>query len=364
LNVKEVIYVSGVKNSDQEILKIGENILKIRKGNREILVPEMIGNRYIVEGVLSASSGFGLILFARDLHVFGRKVLIKARDYKGKIKRENLDNRELIAKARSEIEFELKVLEVIRQINVPNTPVLRDWIKGYCPSINWPEGYVIPGKPYLNDLAYDEPYIVLQYVEGEPLSEYLEKNMRSMDLNSPEWIKIVLSLSKQLLKMFRKMYAVGTNHEKIKCIVYQDLKPENIIVTPSKNFVLIDFGGVAVISKNGRIANYGVSTPGYLAPEVEDRSMKDKFDHRADIYSLGVLMYQMLTGIHPQTTMTLKSQVANLDYNKLSSLPRIKAIIQKATKKNPDERYQTPDEMLEDIREAFNALGSASKSHV
>ncbi|ODN30774.1 serine/threonine protein kinase [Fervidobacterium thailandense] len=351
--------MSGVKKADQEIQKIGENILKIRKGNREILVPEMIGNRYLVEGVLSASSGFGLILFARDLHVFGRKVLIKARDYKGRVKRENLDNKEFIAKARADIEFELKVLEVIRQINVPNTPVLRDWIRGYCPSINWPEGYVTPGKPYLNELAYDEPYIVLQYVEGEPLSDYLERNLQSIDLKSPEWIKLVLSLSKQLLKMFRKMYKIGTHHEKIECIVYQDLKPENIIVTPSENFVLIDFGGAAVISKDGRILNYGVSTPGYLAPEVEDRSMKDKFNHRADIYSLGVLMYQMLTGIHPQTTMTLNSQVANLNYGKLSSLPHIQKIIQKATRRNPDERYQTPDEMLEDIREAFNALGGS-----
>jgi len=366
----ETMLFNKVTKKENKVEKIAENILRITKNNKTFLVPEIIGGRYKVEDILSASTGFGLILTARDENVFGRKVLIKATNYKGRIKKGNIDNEEIIKKQRKNMSYELNVLKQIRAINIPNTPVLRDYIEGYCPTIHWPEGEIKVGKPYMDEYAYSEPYIVLQYIDGITLDEYLENN--NIDYQSYEWQKIVLLLAKQILKMFRKMYKIGERHEKIKTFVYQDLKPGNIIITPSGNFALIDFGGVATITKTGDIANFGVSTPGYTPPEIENRDMKNKFDHRADIYTLGVMMYELLTGVKPQTTLSNngKSQVASLDYSKLKCDPVIKEIIVKATKYDPDERYlyvsrengNNQNGMLDDIFIALEKLGVKSGS--
>ncbi|KAF2961066.1 protein kinase [Fervidobacterium sp. 2310opik-2] len=330
-----------------------DNILQIKKGNNTYLVPKIIGNRYVINDVLSASSGFGFILIASDKNVFGRKVLIKATNYKNRIRRQNLENEEIIKKRRWSIKYELNVLRYMRILNIPNTPVIRDYIEDYNPTIQWPDGKVDSGAPLLEEYAYNEPYIVLQYIQGFTLDKLI---IEEENKNSRDWQMFTLNLAKQLLKFFRKMSRVAVKDEKISSFVYQDLKPENIIVTPSKNIALIDFGGVATITKDGRVLNYGVGTPGYMPPEVANPSLKSEFNERADIYTLGMLMYEMLTGISPSKFLTKDKFTAKVDYSELNCYEELKDIIVKATQPNPKDRYQNTSEMLDDVMDVLNNI--------
>lgn len=320
----------------------------------DILAPKEIVGRYEVIDVLSANTGFGLILIARDKKVLGRKVLLKTTNYKNKIKRTNLENEKIIEKRRKEIENEKKIIEILNSIGVFNIPIIRDFIFGYNPTIHWPESKIIPGKQFLPEYAFNEPYIVLQYIDGVTLTDYVKNNIK--DKNSPEWQLEVLKIAKQLLKVF---FIV---HEKVKkkfniSFVYQDLKPDNILISHNKSFILIDFGGVAVKQHDtGKIHNWGVGTPGYMAPEVKDKNMT--FDGRVDIYSLGIMMFELLSYEPLGNYVNEKGIVENLNINSLKVHDLIKEIIQKATNYLPDLRYKDVQEMLEDVIKAMKAINS------
>ncbi|WGS65190.1 protein kinase domain-containing protein [Marinitoga aeolica] len=331
--------------------QVAENVLKIIKNGKEFLVPAEISGRYIVQDILSANSGFGLILIAEDKVLFGRKVLIKSNNYKNKIKRTNLDSKEIIEKRRKDIEIEKAILLALKKMNIPNIPVLCNYVKGYAPTINWPDGKIIPGKQFLNELAYDEPYIVMQYIDGDTISDYIKNN--NIDRESPYWQMFVLKLAKQLLKTFKDMHKGNSKGAKF---VYQDLKPDNIIASPNNTFTLIDLGGVAIINPNGKFINRGVGTPGYMAPEIKDRNLP--FDGRADIYTLGVMMYDLFTEEN-LSNYTNEKGIANLDYSKLNIHQSIVKIIEKASQKDINKRYLDCKEMLNDVFIALRNVSSA-----
>ncbi|MBM7560024.1 protein kinase domain-containing protein [Marinitoga litoralis] len=339
--------INPINNKEQ----IAENVLKIIKNGKEFLVPVEISGRYIVKDILSANSGFGLILIAEDKVLFGRKVLIKSNNYKNKIKRTNLDSKEIIEKRRKEIEIEKSILLALKKMNIPNIPVLCNFVKGYAPTINWPDGKIIPGKQFLNELAYDEPYIIMQYIDGDTITNFIKEI--NIDRISPYWQMFVLKLAKQLLKTFKEMHK---GNEKGAKFIYQDLKPDNIITSPNNTFTLIDLGGSAIIHPDGKFINRGVGTPGYMAPEVKDRNLP--FDGRVDIYSLGVMMYDLFTEEN-LSNYTNEKGIANLDYSKLNIHQSIIKIIERASQKDIDKRYFDCDEMLGDVFAALRNVSSA-----
>lgn len=331
-----------------QIAKIAENTLKISKSNKSILVPEIVADRYKVEDVLSSSTGFGLILIAKDMRLFERKVLIKASNYKNSIKKGNIDNEEIIKKRRKEIEYEFKILNIVRRINLPNVPVVRDFVYSYCPTILYQSDTCELNDLSLKNYAYDEPYIVLQYIPGITLDEYIEQNQ--IDRESPDWQMEVLSLVKQILKTLQKMHKIGEKNEKVQKLIYQDLKPSNILVTNQMNFALIDFGGTATVTNDGKILNRGVGTYGYIPPELAKSYLP--FDERVDIYTVGVLMYELLTGINP-ILLANNDGVATLDYLKLNCHWKIAEIIKRATDHDVNRRYKNTEEMKNDIFQAL-----------
>lgn len=340
--------------------KLAENIILMEKDGQKFILPETVDGRYEIADILSSNSGFGLVLTAYDKNVFGRKVLIKVRNYKGKVKPGNLDNKRIIEQARKETRIEVGTLSLIRQINIPNTPVIRDIVYGYYPGFLWSEDGKISSEasPELQEYIYNEPYIVLQYIEGETLKDYFAKIKATTKLSSLEWQKTVLEVAKQILKMLRKLYRVGEKHPKIEKIIYQDLKLENIIVTPSGNFALIDFGGCGLILKDGTTVNLGeIYTPGYKAPELLIPNAKKLVSEKLDIYTLGVVMYILLTGIQ-MTTSNVDKGMLKIDYSLLNVIPSVKEIIVRATELDVEKRADV-DELLEMI---FTALKDIANS--
>lgn len=132
-------------------------------------------------------------------------------------------------------------------------------------------------------------FIIEQYIEGSDLREVLSKNGR---LTIEETIRLV----EGLLKTVTALEMCG--------VVHRDIKPENILCSMDGKYWLLDFGIARDLRRSSltiTAAHFGPHTVGYAAPE-QFRNMKKKIDARADLFSIGVVAYEALTGNHPFTT--------------------------------------------------------------
>jgi serine/threonine protein kinase len=180
-------------------------------------------------------------------------------------------------------------------------------------------------------------YIAMEYLQGQPFNEVI----RSGRLSVEKIIDIALQIAN----------ALGYAHEK--GIVHRDIKPSNIILTDESNVKLTDFGIARAEDSNAaQQTQTGVilGTPFYMSPE---QVMGKRVDGRSDLFSLGVILYELIVGRKPFEgdhfstifrSITDDIPVAPLKID--ASLPQsLSDIIMKALSKNPDERFQTAKEM-------------------
>lgn len=184
-------------------------------------------------------------------------------------------------------------------------------------------------------------YIVMEYVEGITLKEFIEK---AKILNWKDVVHFVF----QILR--------GLQHAHDKGIVHRDIKPQNIMLLEDGTVKIMDFG-IARFPRDEKI-NFKktVGSVYYISPEQASGGITD---FKSDIYSVGIMMYEMLTGILPFEGKTpevvAEKQINEYPKSPLKlnpSLPQgLVEIIFKAIKKNPQERYQSATEMLRDVDE-------------
>lgn len=184
-------------------------------------------------------------------------------------------------------------------------------------------------------------YIVMEYIDGQPLKDYIGNN------GIYNWKSAVL-IAKQILE--------GISHAHKNRIVHRDIKPHNIIVTKDGSIKVTDFGiARAAASTTITMAGSTIGSVHYFSPE-QARGVHT--DERSDIYSTGVTLYEMLTGKLPFDGETpIAVALKHIQENPVSpreldpDLPAALAgIVMKALEKNPDARYQTADEMLEHLK--------------
>jgi putative nucleotidyltransferase with HDIG domain len=193
----------------------------------------------------------------------------------------------------------------------------------------------------------DLHYIVMSFLEGETLAERLD---RLHVLDEPTALRIVRQVAS----------ALGAAHER--GIVHRDLKPENIFITNHPDFPdhvkVLDFGIAKLTARDGSVkplTSEGtiMGTPTYMSPE-QCRGMSD-LDLRSDIYSLGVVLYQMVTGLVPfsgQSTMdVLVAQIATppippIDHQRKLP-PTINQVILTALEKEPRDRFASMRDLLQ-----------------
>jgi tRNA A-37 threonylcarbamoyl transferase component Bud32 len=196
------------------------------------------------------------------------------------------------------------------------------------------------------------PYIVMEYVEGRTIRALLRAQKRI----DPER---ALEITAEVLAALEHSHQAG--------IVHRDIKPGNVMVTPSGAVKVMDFGIARALDAGQTITKTSamIGTAQYISPE---QVRGGAIDIRSDLYSTGCLLYEMLTG-RPPFTGDSPIAVAYQHVREMpaaaSSLnrdvpPEADAILQKALQKNPRVRYQTAFEMRADVLRALDGVGIAA----
>jgi len=199
-------------------------------------------------------------------------------------------------------------------------------------------------------------YLVMEHVTGTTLRALLREHGR---LSAAQALDIVDGV----LLALAAAHAAG--------LVHRDVKPENVLVTPNATVKVADFGLARAIEATHHTVADGtlLGTVAYLAPEQVATGAADP---RSDLYALGVVLFEMLTGRPPYeggTPLAVAYRHVNEDVPDPAtvepSVPRVAAnVVRAATRREPDERYADADAMLSAVRRARSALGSADTAIV
>lgn len=190
-----------------------------------------------------------------------------------------------------------------------------------------------PALPRIIDIEEDSKYlyIVEDYIEGISLDKQLKRYGKFKE-------EIVIKWVKQLCDVLLYLHNQTPNP-----IIYRDMKPSNIIVNSNNIIKLIDFGIAREFKKQNTDDTAYIGTKGYAAPEQYGIGQSDA---RTDIYSLGITMYHLLTGISPNEPPYEIKKLRNID-SRLSE--GIELIVYKCTQSNPVNRYQSVEMLIKDL---------------
>ncbi|MGW7073628.1 protein kinase domain-containing protein [Streptomyces sp. NPDC054855] len=205
------------------------------------------------------------------------------------------------------------------------------------------------------------PYIVMEYVEGKPLGSVLDASVTQFGaMPTDQALKITADV----------LAALEISHEM--GLVHRDIKPGNVMMTKRNVVKVMDFGiaramqsGVTSMTQTGMV----VGTPQYLSPE---QALGRGVDARSDLYSVGIMLFQLTTGRLPfEADSPLAIAYAHVQEEPVapSSInrslpPAVDAIVARALKKNPNERFPTAEAMRDECLRVAQSLQAAAPSIV
>jgi serine/threonine protein kinase/DNA-binding LacI/PurR family transcriptional regulator len=211
--------------------------------------------------------------------------------------------------------------------------------------------HILPIYAYgINDTM---AYLAIRWLRGGTLSELLRREPLSLDRTADIF----------------KQVAQGLSYAHAKGIIHRDLKPSNIMLDDTGNAYLTDFGLAKLTESGTEITKSGtiVGTPAYMSPE---QLRGEPLDHRSDIYSLGVILYNMAAGRLPFETGT--SDLVSMIYQHLEKEPippseinpdisqEVEAVILRALSKDRDDRFDSADDMARALNRALGRSSSES----
>jgi beta-lactam-binding protein with PASTA domain len=190
----------------------------------------------------------------------------------------------------------------------------------------------------------DSPYIVMQFIEGRTLADFLGAGKQMAPMQAA-----------QVAQGIAEALAAAHTHG----VIHRDIKPANVMVTRDGKIMVMDFGIARLISgpETAPQTSAVMGTASYLSPE---QAQGQPVDARTDIYSLGTVLYEMLTGRPPFTgdsPMAIAYKQVNATPPPPSSLnadvpPELDAVVMRSLSKNPANRYQTAQDFADDLERA------------
>jgi len=207
---------------------------------------------------------------------------------------------------------------------------------------------------YAVDESDKRMYIAMEYVEGESLKKLIASHV----LTPADVTRII----KRCADALSEAHARG--------VIHRDVKPENVVVT-RRGVKMLDFGIAKLIDAPpedaGKLTSDGtvIGTPDYMSPE---QALGKAIDHRSDIFSLGVVLYEALTGRHPFATSSVTETLVNIVTREPIDIVRLLPgapqqlvdVVQRATKKKPEERFETAKQMASALNKIYPVESSAS----
>ncbi|MBN1758004.1 MAG: serine/threonine protein kinase [Chitinispirillaceae bacterium] len=200
-------------------------------------------------------------------------------------------------------------------------------------------------------------YIEMEYIEGQTLREYIRSNPKISE-------REILSIAAQLadaLDYAHSVHIQGGGSDDIHGILHRDIKPENIMLTASKTVKLMDFGAAKPLNiTSNTMQGMIVGTFHYMSPEqISDAPL----DVRSDFFSLGIVMYELATGVRPfsATTLTeLIERIRTCKYTRVRQLrktisPLTEELIDRLLSKTRDHRPSTAKEISESVTHCIHS---------
>lgn len=269
------------------------SVQKVVETNRELNSEEdYLFNRYkIIKEI--GKGGMGTVYLAEDKHLKGKLWAIKEVHIPVKLSREFID--------------EAKILTTLEHINLPKV------------------------VDFYNTAEQDEKaYLVMDYINGKTLTEVFEQENHNLPYER------VIKYAIQLCNVLEYLH-----HQKPNPIIYRDLKPSNIIINHNDDIRLIDFGIAREFKENHQKDTIQVGTMGFASPEQFENVQTD---HRSDIFSLGAMLYFLLSrGRYIYTTQQPLNQIRpDLPFDLVQIVTRL-------TQMNPNGRYQSVRNVKQDL---------------
>jgi serine/threonine protein kinase len=281
----------------------------------EPLLPKSIGRYEILR--LLGRGGMGEVYLASD-SALGRSVAIKI----------------LPAALQSDAKMRGRFMNEARAVaalNHPNVVTIHDLATTDARDAGFPAGAL---------------YLVLEYLEGEGLDEIMDKRRLSI----PECLDIAI----------QALEGLKVAHQSR--ILHRDVTPSNLMLAPDGRVKVLDFGlskllaeGARDTSRSHRQTGEGmiVGTLDYLSPE---QALGNPLDERSDLFSMGIVFYQMLAGAHPFSGASVTQMVAKMMTKEADPWPEpdlvpesLKQIVARALRKEPSERYGSAGQMILDL---------------
>lgn len=186
-----------------------------------------------------------------------------------------------------------------------------------------------------------QPFFAMEYIEGQSLDDILKGGN---------------ALSVKNAKNILKQACLGLSAAHTKDLVHRDIKPANIMITTDGTLKIVDFGIARTREYGDKLTNTGefVGTPGYLSPEV---CIGQEVDERSDIFSLGIVFYEMLAGKVPFENDSPLGLMLEVVQSEIPDIRQLNAKVDKKTSfilnkmiaKSPDERYQACADIIRDL---------------
>jgi serine/threonine protein kinase len=204
------------------------------------------------------------------------------------------------------------------------------------------------------------PYFVMEYVDGPSTEQLLEGKQR---FPIPKSLDIVIQVCH------------GLKNANLMGIIHRDIKPGNILISSDGTIKITDFGLAKLVTEDQSLTSAGMTlgTPSYISPE---QGKGEKLDFRADIYALGVMLYRFIIGRLPfvaDTTVALIMKHVDEPVQfptptaDLNVPPAITGIIRKMMAKNPDDRFLSYDQLIDELtrlKKSFQALEAKTDDEI